>query len=61
MKYERIRSILKTEKKRKRSDGKDDGCGDTKGFQPKELNPCSPSYVDMAEKRNLIKVEARWP
>lgn len=30
--YERIRSILKTENKRKRSDGKDNGCGDTKGF-----------------------------
>lgn len=37
------------------SDGKDDSCGDTKKFQPKELYPCSTSYIDRVEKRNLIQ------
>lgn len=53
--YERICFILKTEKKRKGSDGKDYSCRDTRGFQPKELDPYSSSYVDRAEKRNFIQ------
>lgn len=56
--YERICFILKTEKKRKGSDGKDECCGDTKGFQPKELD--RPIQLQLCRQGREKKPHPKW-